>query len=787
MDSTDRLAEFQHQWLINPVQGVRDLFGAEPTAQQIEIIKAAWDPTARLAVSSCTGAGKFLCNYEKIHTPNGLTEIGAFTIGDRVSNSYGGFSNVTGVYPQGKQHIYRVHFNNGTHVDSGLEHLWIVSSYHSHTNFTTLSLEEILERGIFVDTIKSDRNPSGRRLKYYLPPIEPIYKEYQKVPIDPYTMGVWLGDGTRCSGTITNIDKEVWDNIAYAKGLGGRQTATALGLITDLKKTTVWQEGSHSKFVPREYMDNCFEVRLDVISGLMDTDGTIDKSGRLTYYTTSERLRDDFIYLIRSVGGTTKGYSTKKTTHSDCYCIQFQFNRPERLFKIERKEARRCHKVNSSRVYISSVEYIGEHEATCISVDSVDKLYICENFIPTHNTTVLSWLTYLFLLTQDDCRILVTSPSFGQLTRVYYAEMIKWKGRMPDAIAALFRVTREKVTLTTGKRIQVANLVTASADNKESLQGGHADAYVVLADEASGIEEATFDVLLGTLSTGGRLIMTSNPTRSSGRFHEVFHKDLRDWKKLFLSAFDCPHISKEWISQIEEMYGSDSDQYRIRVQGIFPRATDTQFISSESIDEAINNELSHNAYSNFPIVIGADIARFGDDQTVFVVRQGPKILNINQIKGADTMAVAEALFEYQAQFKAQVIYIDSIGVGAGVFDRAKQLQLPVKEVIGSHKSTKPMEYTNFRSQLWGDMRGWLNNGADLPNMPELRSQLASMTYGYNAKMQTALATKKDMKRQGLKSPDLADAISLTFAGAVYGSASAMHKPRRIRKSNHYYV
>ena len=98
-----------------------------------------------------------------------------------------------------------------------------------------------------------------------------------------------------------------------------------------------------------------------------------------------------------------------------------------------------------------------------------------------------------------------------------------------------------------------------------------------------------------------------------------------------------------------------------------------------------------------------------------------------------------------------------------------------------------MEYTNFRSQLWGDMRGWLSNGADIPNIPELRSQLASMTYGYNSKMQTALATKKDMKRQGLKSPDLADAISLTFAGAVYGSASASHKPRRIRKSNHYYI
>ena len=404
-------------------------------------------------------------------------------------------------------------------------------------------------------------------------------------------------------------------------------------------------------------------------------------------------------------------------------------------------------------------------------------------------TTALAWLTFLFLLTQDDCRILVTSPSFQQLTRVYHAELLKWKGKMPRHIQAMFEITRERVTCTSNEKVQVANLVTASADNKESLQGGHAGNYVILADEASGIEEATFDVLLRTLSTGtgGRFILTSNPTRSVGRFYDIFHKGLPSWCKIFLSAFDCPHIADGFAKEMEDTYGLDSDHYRIGVLGQFPRTTSDQFIGADIVDDCLKVNLPHSAYYNFPIVIGADIARFGDDETVFIARQGPKILNISQLKGKDTMEVAEALYQYQRDYNAKVIFIDSIGIGAGVFDRCKQLKLPVKEVMGSNKSSKPMEYFNMRSQLWGEMRHWLNNGGDIPNIEDLRSQLVGMSYGYTTKMQIALTTKKDIKRQGLKSPDIADALSLTFAENVFGSANVTFRARKVKKSNYMYI
>lgn len=406
-------------------------------------------------------------------------------------------------------------------------------------------------------------------------------------------------------------------------------------------------------------------------------------------------------------------------------------------------------------------------------------------------TATLSWLTYLFLLTQFDCRILVTSPSFQQLTRVYKSECDKWKGRMDKPFADLFDVTRERVKLTSERQVQQADLVTASVENKENLQGGHAENYVILGDEASAIEEGAFATLLKTLSTGtgGRFILTSNPTRSVGAFYDIFHKsELQEiWNTLYFSAFDCPHTAEGFIDSIKATYGIDSDHYRVGVLGQFPRASSTQFISAEIIDRALLCNHTASAYHNYPIVIGADVARFGDDETVFVVRQGPKIIKIYRYAQLDTMEVAERLFECQREHNANVIFIDSIGIGAGVFDRCKQLKMPVREVMGSHKSTKPFEYFNMRSQLWGEMRLWMDNDADIPQIDELRSQLVGMTYGFTAKMQIQLTTKKDIKRSGQKSPDLADAISLTFADTVYGAQKTKARARRVRKSRYKYT
>ena len=336
----------------------------------------------------------------------------------------------------------------------------------------------------------------------------------------------------------------------------------------------------------------------------------------------------------------------------------------------------------------------------------------------------------------------------------------------------------------------MANLVTASADNEESLQGGHSENYVILADEASAIEEPIFDVLQGTLGTGtgGRFIMTANPIRNSGRFYEIFSENKKAWTKLTLSAFKSGQINESWIEEMADFYGEDSDRYRVRVLAEFPRASEEQFIPVDIVNAAMERQIMPSTYANFPKVCGVDVARFGSDLTVFTLRQGPKLLDVTEYQGMDTSEVAGVLVDYYHKHKPQNIFIDAIGIGAGVFDQAKRFGLPVVEVVVSTKSSDPKTYFNLRSQLWGEMRQWRHNGASIPmGEDKLKSQLTAMTYSYNNKLQIQLANKKDMKKQGLKSPDIPDSLSLTFAPAAHGYNPSRKQARKVRKSGYRWV
>ena len=241
-----------------------------------------------------------------------------------------------------------------------------------------------------------------------------------------------------------------------------------------------------------------------------------------------------------------------------------------------------------------------------------------------------------------------------------------------------------------------------------------------------------------------------------------------------------------------DTYGEDSDLVRMRVHGKFPRVGIAQYISGDLVEEAIRTNIDFKSYANFPKVMGVDVARFGDDKTAFVVRQGPKIIEIKVFKGLDTMEVASRIAEFQAAHQCSGIFVDSMGIGAGVFDRCKDLNLPVVEVVVSNKSTEPNIYSNMRAQLWGELKKWLSNGADLPvscrekevNLP---GELTSMEYFYNNKMQLQLMSKKDLKKKGHESPDISDALAYTFAAHAYDATPAKRVKRKVKRVNTLWV
>lgn len=223
---------------------------------------------------------------------------------------------------------------------------------------------------------------------------------------------------------------------------------------------------------------------------------------------------------------------------------------------------------------------------------------------------------------------------------------------------------------------------------------------------------------------------------------------------------------------------------------MFPRAGSTQFIGSDIVESASKREAHAGVYD--ALVLGVDVARFGDDETVIYIRKGRdgRTHEPIRLRGLDTMQVAARVAEQFQFFRADAIFVDESGLGAGVVDRLRQLHVPVTGVNNgsvpdrSQPGDDGAAYANKGAEMWGVMREWLKTGGAIPDDNELKSQLETREYGFvlrDGRDAIQLEKKSDMKKRGLSSPDIADALALTFAYPVLphqnaGRAAAFTKP-----------
>ena len=176
-----------------------------------------------------------------------------------------------------------------------------------------------------------------------------------------------------------------------------------------------------------------------------------------------------------------------------------------------------------------------------------------------------------------------------------------------------------------------------------------------------------------------------------------------------------------------------------------------------------------------PLVMGVDVARFGSDQSVIYLRQvrDAESQGMHTFRGVDTMTLASKVAEIAKQKNPDAIFIDGGGVGGGVVDRCRQLGLEVIEINFGSKATQP-GYANLRAQMWGNLRDAIKDGIRLPDDPDLISDLTGLEYGYTLRNELKLEGKEDAKKRGIPSPDLADALALTYVLPVYPSRLGFH-------------
>ena len=206
---------------------------------------------------------------------------------------------------------------------------------------------------------------------------------------------------------------------------------------------------------------------------------------------------------------------------------------------------------------------------------------------------------------------------------------------------------------------------------------------------------------------------------------------------------------------------------RVRILGEFPRFGAMQFISTQDVERAMLREMPYEAWCLLPIVFGVDVARYGDDLSAIAVRQGRKLHEIRRFRELDTMQLAAEVVAAMKEYgKVAAVFVDGVGVGAGVVDRLQMLGHPVIEVNGGATAFDDTQFYNATAEQWYRMREWLK-GAKLPDKdPDLRLQLISREFYHDDKERIRLERKKDLKKRGAASPDLADALSHTFAAEI---------------------
>ena len=296
---------------------------------------------------------------------------------------------------------------------------------------------------------------------------------------------------------------------------------------------------------------------------------------------------------------------------------------------------------------------------------------------------------------------------------------------------------------------------------------------MLIADEASGVPEAIFESAAGSMSGHSACtLLLSNPTRTSGFFFDTHHKLKDMWFTVRVSAEMSSRVSDDFVEDIARRYGRHSDAYRIRVEGLFPRTDKDTIIPFEFIETA--RALAFPEGPRPRPVWALDVARYGDDASALVGRNNmsldPEVMETWRKR--DTMyTVGRVKRRYEdapPERRPSVILVDAVGMGAGVFDRLRELGLPVRDINTGNKAMDPDRYANLRTELWFKAREWLQTGTrampgDDPLVEALQQELVSVKYAYDSSGREKAETKEDMKKRGLPSPNLADAFVLTFA------------------------
>jgi len=492
-----------------------------------------WDFQERLIQNLCDHrffigklprqCGKMLRNEEIIYTPDGSTTMGELKVGDQVINELGQPTNVVYVSDEQLVNMYRLTFDDGSTIECCEDHQWTVYDRLNQQKKTLDGTSTYHHRKI-TKTAKELHHSNWKRLNsrgyqeyaYYIPNTQPVEHTHKSVSIDPYILGIWLGDGTNANTDITCDIKHLpfYESQGLKFGINKCRnhkpnlfTGRVLNFqVHTLREYNILQTevGIKTKRIPPEYLYNDVQTRISVLQGLMDTDGHISKDGHcyIQLTTKNQPLLDDVFQLLCSLGlkVTVKDFPATESQRLSFSVGRDKFDVCRMPYKLARQKQRLDQSRHVSSRTIQNIEKLNQKAAgKCIQVDSPSSLYLCgKQYIPTHNTTCVAayFLHYVLFNKDKKCAILANK---GSLARDILGRIQKSYESLPEWLQqGVVEWNKGSIELENGSKI-IAAATASSAIRGETFN-------VILLDEFAHIHnnlaEEFFASVYPTISSG---------------------------------------------------------------------------------------------------------------------------------------------------------------------------------------------------------------------------------------------------------------------------------------------
>ena len=407
-------------------------------------------------------------------------------------------------------------------------------------------------------------------------------------------------------------------------------------------------------------------------------------------------------------------------------------------------------------------------------------------------TSVLSWLAWNFLETREEPKIAAVSISKDNLADNLWAEMAKWQSRS-EALREFFQWTNRRIFLKAEPEtwFMSARAFSKSASIDEqsaTLAGIHADYVLFLIDESGAMPPPVVATAEAALSSAkeAHVVQAGNPLQHDGALYAAMRSNL--WKKYEITGDpDDPkrasRVSIEWAKEQIKEYGRDHPYVMVNVLGKFAPTSINALLSLDEVEEATRRSYQEDAIETAAMVLGIDVARFGDDSSVIFPRKGlvafrPFIQrNINSLDGASWSAAKKV------ELEADAVFIDdSGGYGSGWIDNLGRMGHDVIGVQFAGNATERHRFYNKRAEMHWLKAKWIKDGGQIPNIPELVRALSETTYTYQGD-RMILEPKDQLKQRLGFSPDEDDALALTFAHPV-AKASRSARTATMRSDYH---